>query len=265
MPETKKINPYRITDKSEIRRCLNLDREWSLFALADLDDGMFEHCDWSALPGGLALAFRALAIRPIFILGDAVSTQELLAALPETTGYLNLKAHQLAAAEGIYRFRERHEMRRMFLDTFQPRSGITEPLGVEDCSDIEKLYTSGDGGGIAFAPFQLRTGFFRGIRRDGELVAVAGVQVASRNESVAAVGNIFTRPDCRGLGLAQTVTSAVVMAVEEAGIQTIGLNVQNTNTAAIRAYERVGFRTHFSYSEGIVDRVDAPDLLAAPI
>ena len=255
MSDDDMIIPYRLTNKSEIRRRLNIDREWSLYALADLDDGMFEHCDWWGLPGGLALVFRAIAIRPIFVLGDVISTKKLLAALPETTGYLNLKAHQLEAAEGIYRYRERHEMRRMFLDTFQPRSGVAEPLSVEDCSDIQHLYASGDGGGIAFAPFQLRTGFFRGIRHDGELVAVGGVQVASRNEGVAAVGNIFTRPDYRGQGLAQTVTSAVVMVLREAGIQTIGLNVENTNTAAIRAYERVGFRTHLTYSEGIVDRL----------
>jgi ribosomal protein S18 acetylase RimI-like enzyme len=249
--------PYRLTDKFEIRRHLNTDREWSLYALADLDDGMFEHCDWWALPRGLALVFRALAIRPVFVLGDAVATKKLLETLPETKGYLNLKTHQVDAAEGIYRYRERHEMRRMFLDAFQPRSGITEPLRAKDCSDVEHLYASGDGGGIAFAPFQLETGFFRGIRRAGELVAVAGVQVASRNEGVAAVGNIFTRPDCRGQGLAQTVTSAVAAAIREAGIQTIGLNVESTNAAAIRAYERVGFRTHFSYSEGIADRLGA--------
>jgi ribosomal protein S18 acetylase RimI-like enzyme len=254
MSDVDKI-PYRLTNKSEIRHLLSTDREWSLYALADLDDGVFEHCDWWALPDALALVFRGIAIHPIFVLGDAASTRKLLAALPEPTGYLNLKTHQLVASEGIYRYRQCHEMRRMFLDTFQRGSGITEPLGPQDCGDIERLYASGDGGGIAFAPFQLHTGFFRGVRRDGELVAVAGVQVASRNEGVAAVGNIFTRPVCRGQGLAQTVTSAVVMALREAGIQTIGLNVENTNAAAIRAYERVGFRAHFSYSEGIADRL----------
>jgi hypothetical protein len=36
----------KLNDKAEIRRRLNLDREWSLYALADLDDGLFEHCDW---------------------------------------------------------------------------------------------------------------------------------------------------------------------------------------------------------------------------
>src|SRR6202035_3716210 len=104
MNQTESRIPYPLTDKSEIRRRLNIDREWSLYALADLDDGMFEHCDWWGLPGGLALVFRAIAIRPIFVMGDAVSTRKLLTALPETTGYLNLNAHQLEAAEGIYRY-----------------------------------------------------------------------------------------------------------------------------------------------------------------
>ena len=247
--------PCRLTDKSAIRSLLNIDREWSLYALADLDDGMFEHCDWWVLAGGLALVFHGITIRPIFVLGNAALTKELLAALPVTTGYLNLKVHQLSAAEGIYRYRECHKMKRMFLDTFRPKSGSVEALSFANCSEIEHLYASGDRGGIAFAAFQLRSGFFRGIRQGGELVAVAGVQVWSRSEGVAAVGNIFTRRDCRGKGLAQTVTSAVVTSLRETGIQTIGLNVENTNTTAIRVYERIGFRTHFSYFEGTADKV----------
>jgi ribosomal protein S18 acetylase RimI-like enzyme len=248
-------SPRPLTDKREIRRRLNRDREWSLYALADLDDGMFEHCDWTACGDSLALVFRALAIRPIFVLGDAASTRELLSGLPEVTGYLNLKSHQLDAAEGIYRYRERHEMRRMFLENFDPRTGATEPLTSKDRDQIERLYATGDGGGIAFAPFQLDTGFFRAARRDGELAAVAGVHVVSRKESVAAAGNIFTHPQYRGQGLAQQVTSAVVMALRDAGIQTIGLNVEHTNLAAIRGYEHLGFRTHFNYYEGVADRL----------
>jgi hypothetical protein len=61
------------------------------------------------------------------------------------------------------------------------------------------------------------------------------VQVSSRQEGLAAVGNIFTRPDCRGQGLAQIVTSAVVTSLRAAGIQTIGLNVDSTNTRDIWA------------------------------
>lgn len=135
------------------------------------------------------------------------------------------------------------------------RDGATERLAREDCSELERLFASGDGGGIAFAPFQLDNGFFRGIRRDGELVAAAGVQVVSCKEGVAAIGNIFTHPEFRGQGLAQVVTSAVVGALKAAGIQDIGLNVVDSNTAAVRAYERIGFRTRFRYYEGPAVRV----------
>ena len=242
----------RVTDKSEIRRLLNTHRRWSLYALADLDDGMFEHCEWWVHRTSLALVFRALEIRPIFVLGDSVP--ELLLSLSERSGYLNLKPEQLEAARGIYEYRERHHMRRMFLETPHLRPGSTEWLSVENCAEIERLYATGGGGGTGFAPFQLRSGFFRGIRRGGELVAVAGVHVVSLNESVAGLGNIFVHPDYRGKGLAQTVASAVVTSLREAGIRTIGLNVEDANGAAIRAYERIGFRTHFDYYEGPADR-----------
>lgn len=247
--------PRRLSDKTEIRRLLNTDREWSIYALADLDDGLFEHCDWWGTRGGLALIFRALAIRPIFLIGSEAAALELLAALPEQGGYLNIRPHHLAAAEQVYRYLTRYHIQRMILDNFQPRSGSTETLAPTDCGEIEKLYASGDGGGIAFAPFQLHTGLFRGIRQSGELVAVAGVQVISRNEGVAAVGNIFTRADCRGRGLAQVVTSAVVGAIQEAGIPTVGLNVRMDNGPAIRAYEKIGFRKRFEYFEGVAEKI----------
>jgi ribosomal protein S18 acetylase RimI-like enzyme len=255
MNQTESRIPYPLTDKLEIRRRLNIDREWALYALADLDEGMFEHCRWWALEDGLALVFDALEIRPMFVLGDGESTRELLAVLPVSAGYLNLKPCQMEAAEGIYRYRDVHQMQRMFLADLTLPAGTAEVIGPSDLEQVERLYASGDGGGIAFAPFQLDTGFFYGIRKGGELVSVAGVHVVSRNEGVAGVGNIFTRPDCRGQGLAQIVTSAVAMALSEAGIQTIGLNVEHTNTGAIRVYERVGFRKHFSYYEGMADRV----------
>lgn len=244
----------RLSNKVEIRHLLNTDREWSLYALADLDDGMFQSCDWWSRGESLALVFRALEIQPIFVLGDCDAARELLAILPATSGYLNLKPEQLKAAQGIYAFRHRHHMQRMLLEDLKPRAGATELLTIRNSREVEQLYAAGDGGGIAFAPFQIDTGFFRGIRRNGELVAVAGVHAASREESVAGVGNIFVRPDCRGQGLAQTVTSAVVVALKEAGILTIGLNVEDTNAPAIRAYDRIGFRMHFDYYEGIADR-----------
>ena len=249
---------HPLADKSEIRRRLERDRTWSLYALADLDDGMFEHCAWWATGDhALGLVFRALEIRPIFIIGNASESRELLLAMNESAGYLNLQPHQIDAAGGVYVYRESHRMNRMFVDGFEPRAGDAVPLGPADRREVEALYASGDGGGIAFAPFQLATGVFRGIRRGGELVSVAGVHVLSRQESVAGVGNIFTHPGHRGQGHAQVVASAVVIALRQMGIATIGLNVEHDNVAAIRAYERIGFRAKFHYFEGVAARAGA--------
>jgi hypothetical protein len=38
-------------------------------------------------------------------------------------------------------------------------------------------------------------------------------------------------------------------------VRTIGLNVERTNHAAVRAYEALGFETALSYYEGVADRV----------
>jgi GNAT superfamily N-acetyltransferase len=246
---------HHLTDKATIRRRLEKEREWALYALADLDPGLFAQCEWRAGGDALVLVFHGLAIRPIFTMGSGADLREILSVLPTASGYLNLQPDQLSAAEGVYAFRHRNEMQRMILRDFVPRTGPTVPLGPSDCAEVEALYGTAPGAAIAFAPVQLATGLFRGVREAGDLVAVAGVQVASVTEQVAGVGNVFVREDWRGRGLAQTVLSATVQAVLHAGIRTIGLNVERTNSAAVRAYETLGFRTALIYYEGTADRV----------
>ncbi len=249
-----------LRDKAEIRRRLEQDRAWALYALADLDDGMFEHCSWwSAGDTGLALVFHALSIRPLFVTGSEEETRALLAAVAETVPdgscYLNLRAEMLPVASALWSYTERHEMRRMLLGdryTPSPHAHRAQPLAAAHQSEIEALYASGTGAGIAFGGSQLESGLFRGIRDEatGALIAVAGIHVASAAESVAGVGNVFVRADRRSQGLAQAVLSAVVDAVQSLGIATIGLNVEVSNLPAIAAYERLGFATRFRYFEG---------------
>jgi GNAT superfamily N-acetyltransferase len=245
-----------LTDKATIRRHLEKEREWALYALADLDDGLFEQCEWRVSGDALVLVFHGLAIRPIFAMGSASDVREILAGLPTPSGYLNLQPHLLAAAEGVYAFRYRNEMQRMILRDFVQRAGATIRLGPSDRAEIEALYATAPGAAIAFAPAQLTTGLFRGVRADGELIAIAGVQVISVVEQVAAVGNVFVREDHRGRGLAQRALSATIEAIFAIGISTIGLNVERMNLPAVRAYEVLGFRTALDYYEGMADRID---------
>ena len=79
------------TDRDEIRRRLQADRVWSIYALADLDADLFPLCQWWICgDGGLALQFSGISILPIFITGSADEVRRLLeellgrARLPES-------------------------------------------------------------------------------------------------------------------------------------------------------------------------------------
>ena len=241
------------TDQNQIRRLLNLDRVWSLYALADLDPHLFDLCQWWTTNHALALVFNGISIRPIFVMGPKQDVEHLLENLPVDEGYLNLRDEH--TPQDFYQYQKPHRMRRMVMVEPNYQKGDPVALGPEHVEEIQGLYASGSGAGVAFAAFQLDTGFFQGVRnQNGELVAVAGVHVVSETEGVAGIGNVFTREDCRGMGFAQITTSAVVAALLETGIETIGLNVEHDNAAAIAAYEKLGFHTAFEYWEGTAVR-----------
>ena len=187
--------PCRLTDKSEIRRLLNTDQEmvtlcacrpgrphvrtlrlvgaWKRIGAGIPCAGNSAHFRFGRCPLRAGTAGSSLRSR------RDISTSSLSNWMPRS---------------GIYEFRHRHHMRRMFLDNLKLCFGTTEPLTTRDCVEVQRLYATGDGGGIGFAPSNSALGFFRGIRRDGELVAVAGVHVVSSAGERCRVGNIFTRP-----------------------------------------------------------------------
>ena len=134
-----------------------------------------------------------------------------------------------------------------------PIDGVTR-LGPADAEDLERLYRDGDESGEA-PDFYFRSmidlGVFFGIRYGGELASAAGTHLMSEAESVAGIGNVYTRRDCRGQGFGARVTSAVVAELTSKSIDTIALNVSCENKAAARVYERLGFTRHCDYFEGV--------------
>jgi ribosomal protein S18 acetylase RimI-like enzyme len=92
-------------------------------------------------------------------------------------------------------------------------------------------------------PFGKRTrelGNYIGIRRDGELVAMAGERM--RVPGHAEVSAVCTHPEHTGKGYAQMLMSEVMRRIRERG-ETPFLHVRQDNTRAIKIYERLGFRT----------------------
>jgi ribosomal protein S18 acetylase RimI-like enzyme len=119
--------------------------------------------------------------------------------------------------------------------------------------EIQELFALASSPEAFFTPELLDTGYYRGRRHGGRLVAVAGIHVCSPDNDVAALGNIATHPDHRRQGLAEGLVAGVVDALL-AEVAVVGLNVGLTNGAAHRLYRGIGFATVIDYEEAELRR-----------
>lgn len=75
-------------------------------------------------------------------------------------------------------------------------------------------------------------------RSDGRVVAYAGMTTVLDE---GAVTNIATHPSMRRRGLGRAVTNALLTYASAHGIRSVFLEVRESNEAAIRLYESLGF------------------------
>jgi ribosomal protein S18 acetylase RimI-like enzyme len=99
-------------------------------------------------------------------------------------------------------------------------------------------------------PFRRRTvelGTYRGVRRDGRLIAMAGERL--RLPGWTEISAVCTDPAYRGRGLAERLTRTAVAGIRSRG-ETPLLHAAAQNTGAIRLYERLGFtvRTRIEFA-----------------
>jgi ribosomal protein S18 acetylase RimI-like enzyme len=248
-----------IRDRASIRSLLRADPHWSVYALGDLAPGYFEDCEWHASSGGppaLLLLYRAVSPPVLFAAGEPEAIARLAEETCEPAVYLNVQPDAARALASRYRLVSPKPMLRMALDPSRfrpPAGGDIVRLARSDTPRLEKLYADGRGTGEApdfFFPPMVERGVFFGAEEDGELVAAAGTHLAVPEEGVAAVGNVYTRRDRRGRGLAGRLTGAVVEELGRMNIPVVALNVSRQNASAIRVYERLGFAIHCEFIEG---------------
>jgi ribosomal protein S18 acetylase RimI-like enzyme len=255
-------------DRAALRALLETDRTWSVYALGDLAPQRFGHCTWLLAPAGvraLALLYRAFGTPVLFTLGEPAAVAPLLNRLAdEPRLYLHVRVEIVPLVRARYEVRGEKPMWRMVLGTANlgppPPAGVAR-LGPADVPDLRRLYADGDAAGEApdfFFPDMLEDGVFFGLREGADLVAVAGTHLVEPAEGVAAVGNVYTRRDRRGRGLATLLTGAVAQELLARGLRTIALNVAQDNAAAIRVYERLGFVCHCPFVEGLAVRPAPP-------
>ena len=115
------------------------------------------------------------------------------------------------------------------------RESVT--LGSADVPEMLELVRLTDPG-----PFLDRTielGRYIGIRREGELVAMAGERL--HFEGWTEISAVCTAPSCRGHGLASRLVSTLAADIQ-ARSERVFLHVLTANVNAIRLYEGLGFR-----------------------
>lgn len=259
--------------QAEIRRRLEQDRVWAVYALADLQPELAPYCRWfthaSGEDGAVALLFDGLQPPILFAAGAPAALDAALtgADLPAQV-YLSIREEHAATLTQWYDHHDVRHMWRMVLGGARGKGrgarGETTPnlqspnlrlrrLTGADVAVVQTLFAHG--GPFtpdAFAAHQVELGVFYGVEDEhGELAAVGGTHIVDYSAQLAAIGNMYTRSDCRGRGFASAVLAAIVASLQADGVATIVLNVDHRNPGARRIYERFGFVVHCPYIEGV--------------
>jgi GNAT superfamily N-acetyltransferase len=247
-------------DLHRIRAALDRDRAWSAYAIGDLDRQRLGHCSWYAPaedPAALVLLYRGFEPPILFAIGDPARLGPVFAELDAPIVSLQVLPEAVAALASAYRAADLKPMWRMSLDagSFRqaPADSEVARLNPSHAGAVEALFADAREGGEEppfYKPAMLADGSFRGVWDGSDLVAVAGTHLFSEALGVCTIGNVYTRRDRRRLGFAARATAAIVRHAIDASIRTIVLNVSQTNHAARRVYERLGFRVHCAFVEG---------------
>jgi ribosomal protein S18 acetylase RimI-like enzyme len=252
-----------MADLSTVRPILSAEPAWAAYALADLQPALLPYCHWTCADrpegSGLALLYTGLKPAVLVTVGVAAAVEEALsqASLPEQV-YLSVREEHYGPVQKWYD--NSADYRPMLRMSMVRRTNLLSPhlprarrLHSQDFVVLATLYQHGGPfAPDAFAPYQLDNGVFFGIfDSQGELEAAGGTHVANLCERVAAVGNIYTQPDCRGQGFATAITQAIIAELLAEGVIYIVLNVDRRNTIARMLYEKLGFAVHCPFVEGV--------------
>jgi len=251
-----------LTDLEDVRARLLSDPAWAVYALGDLAPGFSSYCQWLEPPSGppaLALLYREFDIPILWLMGDAPQLDELVAELPDEPKLrLQIQPQAISPLKRRFELPRLDPMFRMVLDPDRlpepPREQI-ERLSPRDLAQLQALYAEGYALGQGpefFFPSMLDWGVFYGaFDEDSNLIAVAGTHLVAPTEGVAAIGSIYTHSAHRRRGWAARLTAVLSLDLLDLGVETIALSVHQENTAAIHVYERLGFRRHCPFYEGL--------------
>jgi ribosomal protein S18 acetylase RimI-like enzyme len=242
----------RLTDQHHLRQILQRDRRWCVYALGDLSPRMFPKCQW--FTPDLTLVLHDYGTSILFAFG----TGSIAEAIEHVAWPVHLQVRHDALAE-VARHAVVADQKLMWRMAWSGGATFANDravrLAADDVHALEQLYADGTAAGESpdfFYASMVSDGVFFGVYEGAELVAAAGTHLVARDESAAAIGNVYVRRDRRSRGLGRLVTASVLHELRD--LETIGLNVRADNAAAIHVYESLGFVKHCEFLEGLATR-----------
>ena len=248
------IRPLR--DREQIRPLLEAERAYAAYALAQLEPDLFARSEWWLAAGdgseALLMHSRGGPGNALVAFGDPHALPALLSLHPgPAQTFATFREDHLEAMRRFFLLAHDRPMLRMMVtaETFAAAEpGPEEAEGVievrrlcdGDIPEIDRLYGS-EGSGFYYRPRHIDEGVYFGVVSEQRLVAVAGTHAASRAGGIAVVGNVFTHPLHRNHHFAVRATGAVTETLLQTRPQVV-LTVDPQNTAAVRAYSRLGYR-----------------------
>ena len=240
-------------DREHVRALLRRDPVWCAYALADLEPPYAEHAAWFVGQEAVLLLYRGFDPPVLFAHGNPTEARRLAEGLPPGPVQISLQGIHRGLLSDHLEVPQPKAMWRMvhrMTEGLELETGPAARLSAHDLPAVTRLIDEHPDRPDAFHPALLEHGVYFGIWEGADLVAMAGTHVVAEREGVAAIGNVFTRPDRRGRGLARLATAAVVRELRRRGVETIVLNVAMDNQAAIRVYRRLGFWPFCGFYEG---------------
>ena len=256
----------RLDDPEAIQPLLEAQRAYAAYALAHLEPRLFPRSEWWHAHGpqdqALVVHSRTGLGPALVALGDPHALDALFRLHPgPRLTFATFQLDHLAVAQRHFVLLRQGPSLRMSVSTasFQPVEEPAQRLHRAHIGAVNALQRSE---GFGFFPAAvLDEGVYYGVQVDKRLVAMAGTHVAAPSQGLALVGNVMTHPRYRGQGYG-TIASSAVTAELLKTCPDVLLTVDASNTAAIRLYERLGYREECRLIESGVRRKDMIGIVA---
>ncbi|MEO8445952.1 MAG: GNAT family N-acetyltransferase [bacterium] len=255
------MNFLALQDKDQIESHFRKNTDLNLYQIGDLDDFFWKFTEWYAAEEDgeikqIILIYKGTNLPVMIALCDKNENimKELLTnlepGLPEKF-YSHLSKGLAEVLQDNYNLEKHGTYLKMSLQkndlVLFDEDPAVRRLEVADIEQIKNFYEESYPDNW-FDKRMLESRKYFGYFINEKLAGIAGIHVYSGKYKVAVLGNITTDPVHRGRSICTILTSVLCVDLFET-VHNIGLNVHIDNAAAIRSYEKLGFKITGEYEE----------------